>query len=136
MLEAKPRSSIASPMRLSSAPHRCMLAHDWAPYAGYPFDIPSQGSSLLTYSVLSYHLPLLIAFSLQQHTAFVWGGFMLFRLQDMLTDKYRIMKVSPTLCALSWICSYEMALACSPYELQLAKPLVAGSGDPSLGRWP
>lgn len=71
--------------------HECRQVHPTL--AGYPFDIPGEGANLLAYSVLSYHLPLLIAFSLQQKTRFVWGGFMLFRLQDLLTDKYGIMKV-------------------------------------------
>ena len=62
--------------------------------AGYPLDIPPPGSDLLTYCVLCYHLPLLIAFSLRQQTDFVWGGFMLLPLHEMLADKYGIMKVS------------------------------------------
>ena len=61
--------------------------------AGYPFDIPNTGSNLLTYCVLSYHLPLLIAFSMRQRTQFVWGGFMLFPLAAMLDDRHGIMKV-------------------------------------------
>lgn len=65
---------------------------------GYPFDIPPLGADLLTYCVLVYHLPLLIAFSLQQHTKFVWGGCMLFRLQNLVHDKYGLTKVSSLPC--------------------------------------
>ena len=61
--------------------------------AGYPFDIPLHDSSLLTYAALSYHLPLLIAFSLKHKTQFVWGGYMLFPLQAMLEDRHGIMQV-------------------------------------------
>lgn len=64
--------------------------------AGYPFDIPGSGTNLLTYAALSYHLPLLIAFSIQQRTRFVWGGFMMFPMRDLLTDRFDIMKVGTT----------------------------------------
>ncbi|KAK9803983.1 hypothetical protein WJX72_010372 [[Myrmecia] bisecta] len=59
---------------------------------GYPFDLPPPHSSVLTYCVMVYHLPLLIAFSIRQHTQFVWGGCMLFPLQDMRSDRYGIMQ--------------------------------------------
>lgn len=52
-------------------------------------------SNVLTYAALSYHLPLLIAFSLKTRTQFVWGGFMLFPLQAMLEDRHGIMQVVP-----------------------------------------
>ncbi len=48
---------------------------------------------MLAYAALSYHLPLLIAFSIQQETQFVWGGFMLLPLQEMLADQHGIMEV-------------------------------------------
>lgn len=66
-------------------------------HAGYPFDMPVSGSNVLTYAALSYHLPLLIAFSLQEETHFVWGGFMLVPLHEMLHDQYDIMKVQPVI---------------------------------------
>lgn len=62
-------------------------------FVGYPFDIPGEDSNMLTYAALGYHLPLLIAFSLQQKTHFVWGGFMLFKLKDLLLDQHSIMQV-------------------------------------------
>lgn len=74
---------------------------------GYPFDIPGSSSNVLAYAALSYHLPLLIAFSLQQQTKFVWGGFMLLPLQDMLVDKHGILEVSA---------SAEWTLTCIPAQ--------------------
>lgn len=53
---------------------------------GYPFDIPPRGATLATYCTLAYHLPLVIAFSLRQHTQFVWGGCMLFRKEGLEAD--------------------------------------------------
>lgn len=61
--------------------------------AGYPFDVPPPGAGLLTYAVLSYHLPLVIAFSLRQRTSFVWGGCMLFRTADLRADSQGLLKV-------------------------------------------
>lgn len=62
--------------------------------AGYPFDIPAPGSSLLTYCVLAYHLPLLAAFSTRQRIQFVWGGCMVMPLGSLRDDRYGIVKVS------------------------------------------
>jgi len=66
---------------------------------GYPFDLPplpsrssrSRGgtqntTSVFTYASLSYHLPLLIAFSLRSRTHFVWGGCMVMRGVDLRGD--------------------------------------------------
>ena len=39
---------------------------------GYPFDVPPPGANLLAYCALSYHLPLLVAFSVRQRIDFVW----------------------------------------------------------------
>lgn len=50
---------------------------------GYPFDIPSEHAGILSYAALAYHLPLVIGFSLNERTHFVWGGCMLFRAQDV-----------------------------------------------------
>ena len=62
--------------------------------AGYPFDVPAPGSSLLTYCVLAYHLPLLVAFSTRQRIQFVWGGCMVLPLGPLRDDRYGIVKVS------------------------------------------
>ena len=62
--------------------------------AGYPFDVPAPGSSLLTYCVLAYHLPLLVAFSTRQRIQFVWGGCMVLPLEPLRDDRYGIVKVS------------------------------------------
>ncbi|GLI66855.1 hypothetical protein VaNZ11_010841 [Volvox africanus] len=51
---------------------------------GYPFDVPSPGSSFAAYLALAYHLPLLIAFSVAPNTSFVWGGCMLLRADRLL----------------------------------------------------
>ena len=71
--------------------------------AGYPFDIPPAGGNVLTYCVLGYHLPLLIAFSISRRTEFVWGGFMLFRLPAMLADTGGILQASVSLRHLACI---------------------------------
>jgi hypothetical protein len=55
--------------------------------------VPPRGAGLLTYCVLAYHLPLLIAFSIRQRTSFIWGGCMLMPLADLRTDRYGFMKV-------------------------------------------
>ena len=52
-------------------------------HAGYPFDVPPPRSSLPAYLALSYHLPLLIAFSVAHDAAFVWGGCMLLRMKHL-----------------------------------------------------
>lgn len=36
-----------------------------APGAGYPFDVPAAGADLLSYAALSYHLPLIVPFSVK-----------------------------------------------------------------------
>jgi hypothetical protein len=57
----------------------------------FPMDVPaSSNAGLLTYAVLSFHLLLLIAFSLPRVTS-VWGGTMLFRLKDLLDDTSGLM---------------------------------------------
>lgn len=61
--------------------------------AGYPVDVPAKGGSIRSYAVLSYHLPLMIGFSISQRTSFVWGGCMLFPRQAMVDDVYGIMQV-------------------------------------------
>lgn len=60
---------------------------------GYPFDIPPAHPSLLSYAVLSYHLPLVIGFSLSRKTSFVWGGCMLFRSPALRSDSAGLLKV-------------------------------------------
>lgn len=47
-----------------------------------------------------YHLPLLIAFSVRQRTAFVWGGVVMLRMEELPRDeggtrhdKYGILEV-------------------------------------------
>lgn len=47
--------------------------------------LSSSNAGLITYAVLSFHLHLLIAFSMPRVSS-VWGGTMLFRLQDLLDD--------------------------------------------------
>ena len=37
--------------------------------AGYPFDVPAEGAGLLSYCALSYHLPLVVPFSVKVHCA-------------------------------------------------------------------
>ncbi|GAB4823475.1 hypothetical protein N2152v2_010521 [Parachlorella kessleri] len=64
---------------------------------GYPFDVPPEGANLLTYCVMSYHLPLVIAFSVRQvpppqRIEFVWGGCQLFRLASMQEDTHGLLK--------------------------------------------
>ncbi len=61
--------------------------------SGYPFDLPTPGASFFTYAMLAYHLPLIIAFSVRQRTAFVWGGCMLLRLEELRTDKHGVLQV-------------------------------------------
>ena len=63
------------------------------PLLGYPFDVPPHGAGLLAYAVLSYHLPLVIPFSVRQRTQFVWGGCMLFRAAEVQGDARGILKV-------------------------------------------
>ncbi|KAG2437459.1 hypothetical protein HXX76_006109 [Chlamydomonas incerta] len=46
---------------------------------GYPFDVLPPGAALPAHLAASYHLPLLIAFSVVPDTAFVWGGCMALR---------------------------------------------------------
>jgi hypothetical protein len=41
---------------------------------------------------MSYHMPLVIAFSVRQRISFVWGGCMLFRAQHMRDDSHGIIK--------------------------------------------
>ena len=60
--------------------------------AGYPFDIPEAGASLLTYCALVYHLPLVMAFSVRERISFVWGGCMLLPLRALLEDTHGIMR--------------------------------------------
>lgn len=71
--------------------------------AGYPFDIPDPGASIWTYAALSYHLPLMIAFSISQHISFVWGGCMLFRHVALTDNTYGILQV----CADSLTADYK-----------------------------
>lgn len=60
---------------------------------GYPFDVPVEANAdVLTYAALSYHLPLVIGFSLGETTQFVWGGCMLLRTQELQQDAMGIQK--------------------------------------------
>lgn len=68
---------------------------------GYPFDIPSPAAGLLDYAALSYHLPLVIGFSISRHTSFVWGGFMLFRAAELLSEEFGLIQVR---VELAWGC--------------------------------
>lgn len=61
--------------------------------AGYPFDVPPQGSGLPTYCALVYHLPLLIGLSAVQRSTFVWGGCAMLRAEELRHDKYDILQV-------------------------------------------
>lgn len=61
---------------------------------GYPFDVPAEGAGLLSYCALSYHLPLVVPFSVKERTEFVWGGCMLFRAAEMRGDARGILRVS------------------------------------------
>lgn len=36
---------------------------------GYPFDVPAEGANLLSYCALSYHLPLVVPFSVKVRRA-------------------------------------------------------------------
>lgn len=57
----------------------------------YPFDIPhSPDASLFSYAMLAYHLPLSVGLAISTKTKFVWGGCMLFRMEDMDTDRFGI----------------------------------------------
>lgn len=58
---------------------------------GYPFDVPDPHANLLSYCALSYHLPLLVAFSIRQRIDFVWGGCMLFRAADLRSDRHGVL---------------------------------------------
>ena len=62
--------------------------------AGYPFDVPAEDACLLAYAALSYHLPLIVPFSVKERTQFVWGGCMLFRTSEMRHDSRGILRVS------------------------------------------
>jgi hypothetical protein len=63
------------------------------PLQGYPFDIVATPSSsdtssrwfgrLLAYAAASYHLPLLIGFSVADRGGFVWGGAMMLRAEEL-----------------------------------------------------
>ncbi|KDD75227.1 hypothetical protein H632_c797p1, partial [Helicosporidium sp. ATCC 50920] len=46
---------------------------------GYPFDTLPADAGLAAHAARSYHLPLVVAFSIQPRISFVWGGCMLFR---------------------------------------------------------
>lgn len=59
---------------------------------GYPMDVPETGSNLFTYCMMAYHLPLLIALSIRQHSNFVWGGCMVFRAETLRSDTIGIVK--------------------------------------------
>jgi len=59
---------------------------------GVPFDVPAPGSGLLTYCMLVYHLPILIAFSVLETTFNVWGGCMLLPLDALRSDRYGIVR--------------------------------------------
>ena len=62
-------------------------------HTGYPFDVPCEGAGVLSYCALSYHLPLIVPFSIKQRTQFVWGGCMLFRAEEMRGDARGILRV-------------------------------------------
>ena len=85
--------------------------------AGYPFDIPEAGASLLTYCALVYHLPLVMAFSVRERISFVWGGCMLLPLRALLENTHGIMR--------AWS---QVGLQPGPW-LSLAAVCVGGSED-------
>jgi hypothetical protein len=80
-----------------SLPLSTLIAGCACACTGYPLDLPPPGANLLTYCVLVYHAPLLIAFSIRQRTSFVWGGCMLMPLHSLKTDEYGFMRVRPGL---------------------------------------
>eukprot|EP00898_Chlorokybus_atmophyticus_P006719 jgi/Chlat1/7048/Chrsp56S00528 len=53
---------------------------------GFPFDIP--GNTFASYCIMAYHLPLVVGFSTDGRTPFVWGGCMLLRTSDLLEDRH------------------------------------------------
>jgi Glycosyl transferase family 21 len=71
------------PTALSSLIRDMEASPDLRIATGYPFDIPAEHAGILSYAALAYHLPLVIGFSLNEKTHFVWGGCMLFRAQDV-----------------------------------------------------
>ena len=47
----------------------CLFAPLAPSCAGYPFDVPAEGANLLSYCALSYHLPLVVPFSVKVRRA-------------------------------------------------------------------
>ena len=91
---------------------------------GYPFDIPAgRDADIFAYAALSYHLPLVIGFSLRDTTQFVWGGCMLFRSQDLRNDEFGIQKAwrdggySDDLIVASIFSKLKMPVYCPPYAI-------------------
>ena len=70
-----------------SADPACFLA------TGYPVDIPDAGAGLMSYCMLAYHLPLIIAFSLGARAVNVWGGCMLLPVAPLLHGDYGFLSV-------------------------------------------
>lgn len=90
---------------------------------GYPLDIPAPGSSLLTYCVLAYHLPLLAAFSTRQRIQFVWGGCMVMPLGPLRDDRYGIVKAwagggySDDLIVAAKCAEHKLQVLCQPHAV-------------------
>ncbi|KAL6776996.1 hypothetical protein ACKKBF_B19795 [Auxenochlorella protothecoides x Auxenochlorella symbiontica] len=90
---------------------------------GYPFDIPPAHPSLLSYAVLSYHLPLVIGFSLSRKTSFVWGGCMLFRSPALRSDSAGLLEAwrdggySDDLITASLCGERGLGIICPPYAV-------------------
>lgn len=84
----------------------------------FPMDVPSSsGAGFPTYSVISFHLHLLVTFSLPKVRS-VWGGTMLFRLQDLLDDTCGLMH--------AWESGgYSDDMICSAIMLQHNKKVVS-----------
>lgn len=90
---------------------------------GYPFDVPAEEADLLSYCALSYHLPLIIPFSVKERTEFVWGGCMLFRAAEMRHDARGILQAwsdggySDDLTVASQCTGQQLTIYCPGYSI-------------------
>jgi hypothetical protein len=102
------------------------LASPAAPFlAGYPFDVPAGDAGLLSYAALSYHLPLIVPFSVKERIEFVWGGCMLFRTAEMRHDSRGVLRVRP------WCGAAPVACASMRAAGQGSQARIAGWACPS-----
>ncbi|KAI3425799.1 hypothetical protein D9Q98_007774 [Chlorella vulgaris] len=90
---------------------------------GYPFDVPAGDAGLLSYAALSYHLPLIVPFSVKERIEFVWGGCMLFRTAEMRHDSRGVLRAwadggySDDLTVASQCTEQQLTIYCPGYSI-------------------